>query len=131
MRVFFDTNVLIAAFVSHGGCADVFVHAMGHHSVFVSEFVLGELERVLMKKFGYVESDVTEVLIFLRNQLGVVESEGLNVKICRDEDDDFVLAGAFVARADFLVSGDEDLLVLEEIEGVRIISPKDYWKQLT
>lgn len=44
----------------------------------------------------------------------------------RDPNDDYLLAHAIAARADFLVSGDKDLLVLGRVDGVRIVSPADF-----
>jgi putative PIN family toxin of toxin-antitoxin system len=46
--------------------------------------------------------------------------------ICRDVDDDNVLACALAAKADYLVTGDADLLVLKNFRGIKIISPRDF-----
>ena len=46
----------------------------------------------------------------------------LKSRVCRDPDDDVVLACAVSARADYIVSGDKDLLVLNEFEGTPILS---------
>jgi predicted nucleic acid-binding protein len=43
MKVFFDTNVLVAAFISHGVCCDLFDYCLENHSVYTSDFVLKEL----------------------------------------------------------------------------------------
>jgi predicted nucleic acid-binding protein len=45
---------------------------------------------------------------------------------CRDPDDDLIIATAVVAKADRLVTGDNDLLALGEHHGVRIVSPRQF-----
>ena len=46
--------------------------------------------------------------------------------VTRDPKDDYLLAYAVVDEADYLATGDEDLLVLEEVQGVRIICPRSF-----
>ena len=46
--------------------------------------------------------------------------------VCRDPDDDHVLACARAVEADYLVSGDADLLILERFEKTRIVTPRDF-----
>lgn len=48
------------------------------------------------------------------------------VNICRDSKDDFLLALAIDGKADFLITGDKDLLVLAKIENTRIITMSEY-----
>ncbi|MBK9599046.1 MAG: putative toxin-antitoxin system toxin component, PIN family [Flavobacteriales bacterium] len=50
--------------------------------------------------------------------------------ICRDAKDDFLLALAKAAKADLLITGDEDLLVLKKYGGARIITPATFLKEL-
>jgi predicted nucleic acid-binding protein len=45
---------------------------------------------------------------------------------CRDRDDDKVLAAAIAGKADLIVTGDEDLLVLGQHHGIRILSPRQF-----
>jgi uncharacterized protein len=51
-----------------------------------------------------------------------VEIKGA-VRVCRDPDDDKLLEIAFVGRANCLVTGDQDLLVLDEYQGIPILTP--------
>ena len=48
MKVFFDTNVLIAAFATRGLCSDLFVHVLLEHELIVGEVVLDELREKLL-----------------------------------------------------------------------------------
>ena len=51
-----------------------------------------------------------------------MQAPALTSKVCRDPDDDAVLACAKAANADFIVSGDQDLLVLQAFEGIQIVT---------
>jgi len=46
--------------------------------------------------------------------------------VSRDPNDDYLVAHALAAGADYLVSGDKDLLVLGRVDGVRIVTPADF-----
>lgn len=65
MRVLLDTNVLIAAFITHGTCSDLFEHCIRQHEIVISKFILDELENHLRKKFKFPEADVRETLDIL------------------------------------------------------------------
>jgi len=45
--------------------------------------------------------------------------------VCRDSDDDLILAAALAAKADAIVTGDQDLLVLKGFKGIPILNPRD------
>ena len=53
----------------------------------------------------------------------IVIAQPLPLPVCRDPDDDAVLACALAAQADLIVSGDEDLLILKEFQHIPIITP--------
>jgi putative PIN family toxin of toxin-antitoxin system len=46
--------------------------------------------------------------------------------VTRDPKDDYLLAYALVGQADYLVTGDEDLLVLKQIDQVKIVTPREF-----
>lgn len=89
MKVVFDTNVLIAAFVARGTCADLLEHCSRSHELVTSEPLLVELQRVLTKKFGQRPSDARAVVSLLRTKCTVVQPIALDRKVCRDPDDPF------------------------------------------
>jgi predicted nucleic acid-binding protein len=60
----------------------------------------------------------------------MVKPEPLPKRVCRDPDDDVVLATAVAGRADFIVTGDDDLLVLKRFRGIRILSPRQVLEML-
>jgi predicted nucleic acid-binding protein len=51
--------------------------------------------------------------------------------VCRDADDDVVLATAVAARAALIATGDQDLLVIGRFDGIDIVSPRDFLRRLS
>jgi putative PIN family toxin of toxin-antitoxin system len=127
VRVVLDTNVLVAAFIARGLCAELFETVLAHHQLVVGDVLLEELERVMTAKLGFTPQRVREALALLRRVGKLVSAEPLAAPMCRDPDDDAVLALARSARADCIVTGDDDLLVLERFEGIPILSPREFW----
>lgn len=127
MRVVLDTNVLIAAFVARGQCHELLEHAARAHHLLTSEALLTELRDKLAGKLGASADTVQRTLDLLRSRMTVVAISPLPAPVCRDPDDDRVLATAVAARADCLVTGDADLLVLDRYDGIPIVRPADFW----
>src|SRR2546428_7387927 len=69
MRIVLDTNVLIAAFISHGTCHELLEHCLNHHELVTSPFILGEFSQTLGKKFGFPSGEVREALRILSDPL--------------------------------------------------------------
>lgn len=131
MRVFLDTNVLVSAFATRGLSADVFRLVLAEHELIVGQIVLDELRRVLRKKIGLPEGAVREALSTVEEHRVVPTAEtdpGVEVA---DPPDVRVLATALAARADVLVTGDRDLLsVNDRVEELRILDPRGFWEEL-
>lgn len=121
-EIVLDTNVLIAALIARGVCADLLEHCVLNHEVATSEFILDELHGHLAGKFKYSEEDADTAVALLRTQFDIVAPQ----PVCRDADDDEILAAALAAQADCIVTGDKDLLVLNSHEGLEIVSPRDF-----
>lgn len=128
MRVVFDTNVILAAFITHGASAEIFDHCLAHHTIISSLFILDEVEDKLLNKFHFPRSKVEDLIRFLHRETETVEPAALPGQVCRDADDDMVLATALAAQADCILTGDNDLLDLKHYEGIAIIKAADFWK---
>lgn len=126
MKVLFDTNVLISAFATDGLCSRLVRRALLRHSVCTSEFVLAELEKRLVGKIGLSAAESAFTIRILRRRCVVTHEQKLPTPVCRDSDDDHVLAAAAAAAVDFIVTGDKDLLTLRAYEGIPILSPSDF-----
>ena len=128
MRVFLDTNVLVSAFVTRGLCADVVRHVVAEHELVVAEVVLEELQRVLRQKFELPQQTVRDILAFLEEHPIQPKPKSASSIRIRDTDDQWVLASALAAKADVLVTGDDDLLDIKgEITGIVITDPRGFW----
>jgi hypothetical protein len=84
--------------------------------------------RILANLSDYLPTDqqVSDDLKFLGDFAIFVESIGKKYTLCRDLKDNFLLDLAVTAEADFLVTGDKDLLEIKTLENVKILSPTDF-----
>jgi putative PIN family toxin of toxin-antitoxin system len=67
-----------------------------------------------------------EAVSILQLRMKVVPASKLESQVCRDPDDDNILAAAVSGNCDCIITGDKDLLVLKKYEGVEIFSPRDF-----
>lgn len=129
MIIVADTNVLIAALVAKGLCAEVVLHAIRQRALVSSHLLLDELDDTLRRKFE-VTPAVGRFLELLRRDIRLVEPVVLPRQVCRDADDDVVLGTAVSAGADLIVTGDQDLLILKAYQRIRIVTPRQYLELL-
>ena len=131
MKIFADTNVLVSAFTARGLCADLLEVILADHTLMTEEFVLQELQWVLITKLKVPKKKVSDVLQFLRNHhVEPTPDKPSEIKV-RDEDDRWVLESAIRAKADILVTGDKDLLeISKHVPQLKIISPRGFWELL-
>jgi len=126
MKVVLDTNVLIAALIARAVCADLVEYCVLSHTVVSSDFILAELRRHLVGKFGYAEDDADDAIVFLQANMQIVTPAAIDPPVCRDPDDDQILGTAVAGQAECIVTGDKDLLVLGQHEGIHIFAPGDF-----
>ncbi len=130
MRVFVDTNVLVAAYATRGLCADLLRLILAQHDLVVSRQVLDELERALRDKIGLPEAPIEEIVATLTPQLFEAGSALRSPIALRDAQDEPILAAAIAAGAAALVTGDADLLDAAPDAPLPILSPRAFWIQL-
>ena len=130
MRVLLDTNGLAGAFGTRGLCADVLRVALSDHELLVPEVVLGELSRVLQKQFKMPRSLAGEIEQFLREHDVIPKPKSSGPVRLRDASDEWILASAIAGRADVIITGDSDLLVLVRKGPVPVLSPRQFWDSL-
>jgi putative PIN family toxin of toxin-antitoxin system len=128
VKAVFDTNVLVAAFVSEGVCSKLLTRARKRQfQLFVSHFILQEFERVLIRKLKVSRDEARDAVSLVSEAADVIlHPPDLDTFICRDSNDDKVLACSLAAEADYLVTGDADLLALRSFRSTLIISPRDF-----
>ena len=131
-----DSNVVMAGFLWPGICTQFFELAnAGQIQPFTSRELLDEINEVLHRpqhahhvaRTGYTAKQlVTEYRRFAKR----IPSPKFTPQICRDADDDAVLACALAAKAKIIVTGDKDLLVLHPFRGVDILNPARALRQV-
>jgi putative PIN family toxin of toxin-antitoxin system len=125
MKVIFDTNVWIGFLIGKRLSAVAEYIFNRQIIVVISEQLLQEIKEVTcrekLKKY-FLEENVLELL----NLLEII-AEKFEVKptyfICRDPKDNFLLDLIACSKADYLVTGDNDLLVLNPFEKTVILTP--------
>ena len=131
MRVVLDVNVVVSAVLSSKGAPRRLLERWrsGAFIVVIAEGVLVEVAEKLRNpkiggKYGVSDGDVAAVLALFRSQAAWVLLPPEDVQpITGDPEDDYVLATATAAAADYLITGGKRLLVRSSVGGTRIVSP--------
>ena len=128
MKVVFDTNVLIAAFLTEGICSKLLGRGRKRQfNLITCPFILQEFEHVLTSKFSATKKETQGALKLVSEAVQTIMHPTTEiVGVCRDPNDDAILSCASAAGADYLVTGDADLLELRNFKGIRIIAPRDF-----
>lgn len=129
MKVVLDTNVVVAGIVAEGLCREILEIHVPEHQVTLSHVLWDELLSTLRRKFGLAAEDVP-ILLLYRQHAQWCQPERLPVAVCRDHDDDWVLATALAGGAEMIVTGDADLPSLGSYSGIEIITPRQFVSRL-
>ncbi len=122
IRVVLDSNVLISGLNFRGReWATLVLGEDGKIEVCLSDFILDEVSRTLQRKFGYSAVAAQVEIDDLCQWVNIVEPTVVVEGVCRDADDDRILECCLECNADYLVTGDRDLLVLGEFRGTGIV----------
>jgi uncharacterized protein len=126
LRVVLDTNVLIAAFIARGVCSDLLEYCVRRHERVTSELILNEFREKLTGKFKFTPEEAEAAVALLLTRMLIVEPTSLDAPVCRDKDEDNIIAVATSGGCDCIITGDKDLLVLQRFSGIDILGPKDF-----
>lgn len=120
-RILLDTNVLVSAFGFGGRPRALLDDAIdGAHDLVTSPALLAELAKTLSRVLGMDDAHMRETIDLLIRIADIVEPTE-RLAVCRDPADDRVLECAVAGDVEMIVTGDEDLLCLEEYDGIRIV----------
>jgi len=127
VRVVFDTNIFISAFVIPGSQAEKAMLKIigGEDSLLISKDLIDEVLSVLSSKFGRDREALSHVAVTL-SELAEFVKPGRRLNIFEDVPDNRILECAIYGEADLLITGDKKILQQREYKGARIISLKEY-----
>ena len=127
MRVVFDTNIFISAFVIPGSLAEKAASRIieGRDELVISPDVIKEALSVLSAKFGREREALSHLAVTLL-ELGELVRPDQRVRVFKDEPDNRILECAAFGKADLIVTGDKEMLRLKEYMGVKIKSLREY-----
>jgi putative PIN family toxin of toxin-antitoxin system len=127
LRLVVDTNILISSLISVG-MMEVMRRILARHVLVMSHGRLAEFARVMMrpKLKGRILPAALDELARSLAVHGELVNVASVVELCRDPDDDQLLALCKDGRADFLITGDKDLLILKRFHRTRIITATEF-----
>ena len=125
-RYVFDTNVIVSALLFNTSVPEhAFSRSLDTGTILISQSQVEELNDVLGRdKFNrYVTREERES--FLESLIGESELVEITeaVEACRDPEDDRILELAVNGNASFVITGDDDLLVLNPFRSIHIVTP--------
>ena len=130
--VVFDTNILFSATGWRGNPFQCVEQArIGHIQAVTCPELMEELAEKLEVKLGFSPEQAAETLADYLGFLRVVSISKLLNAVSRDPNDNMVLECALEGKAQYIVSGDHDLLVLKEFLGIQIVRASDFLGVLT
>ncbi len=127
MRVVFDTNIFISAFIIPGSMAEKAILKIieEEDSLLISKDIMDEVLSVLSSKFGRDREELSHVAVALSELAELVKS-ARRIRLLKDEPDNRILECAIYGQADLLVTGGKKILQLREDRGVKIVNLKEY-----
>ena len=129
MRVFLDTNVLASATATRGLCADVLRTTTEFHELVVSEELLAELTRILKGKFGAPEPLIEDMIWLLHQDTHMASATPRADIPLKDQADVAIVSAAINGNANQLVTGDKEILALNRVGSLEILSPRQFWEK--
>jgi putative PIN family toxin of toxin-antitoxin system len=114
-RVVVDTNVVVSAAISVGKSYEFLLNAVlsGKCALVTSDEIINEIREVLCRpKFRLGKNEISSVVSALESLSNIIETKS-KFSMAKDPDDDMFINAAYDGGADYIVSGDRDLLDLE------------------
>jgi putative PIN family toxin of toxin-antitoxin system len=136
MRAVVDTNILIRALIKPSGTVGPVLArlAAGDYVQVYSDPVLSELVAKLalprIRKKYAIDGSVIEGTLSVIALRGELVAPTRKLKVCRDPKDDLLIEAAVAGNAEYVVSDDQDLLVLKKIAQARFVTPRAFLEAL-
>jgi hypothetical protein len=132
MRIVLDVNVWISGLLWGGVPGRIFDLAEEQQiAIFVSEPILEDVKEILGRdklqaKIQSLDVTLENLLVTVGQLSELCPTTSVNITQLRDPDDAAIIAAALAANAEAIVTGDLDLLVLNEFNGIPILTPQDF-----
>ena len=134
LRAVLDANVFISALIQpKGNPGRILTRLLADRafSLVLSDAILRELRHSLAyprvrRRLKFSDRELDERIAVLQFVAILVKGDVRDRVVATDPDDDKYIAAALEGLADFIVTGDQDLLQLREHQGVRILSPRQF-----
>lgn len=125
-RIVLDTNTRISAIIFGGKPRELADHACPpEYLQVVSQPLLDELREILERKFHWPEPAIAKEVGHIATVSLFVIPNAID-PVCRDPDDDRILECALAGHADFIGTGDRDLLTLGSFQGIPILTVRQF-----
>jgi hypothetical protein len=129
LKTVIDTNVFISILLGSKNCLKIREHFLNDFfDIVISSAMVNELiDTINLPKFKniFIEKDIRELIELLQTDTELVTTKE-NIKACRDPKDNIVLECALAGKADFIVTGDNDLLSIKTFRGIVILTPQQF-----
>jgi putative PIN family toxin of toxin-antitoxin system len=130
-RVVFDTNILVSGHFWKGPPYRCLLAAQARLAMLVlSDPIVGELREKLTDKFALPALEVDAIIDRLNACAEHVSVQGRSGWVRQDPDDDKFIDAAVSGEATIIVSGDRHLLALGTVEGIEIVTARQFLDRL-
>lgn len=132
MNIILDTNLIISSFLSKNTREQLEQIVISPHiQLLVCDDLIREYSEVLQRpKFNIPEHQAKSYLAFLRPKFKYIELIS-KISLCRDENDNFLLALARDGKAAYLITGDKDLTTIGIFEQTRVLTLTEFLQCIT
>ena len=137
IKLVLDTNTLISGLLWKGNEFQLLEKIeQGKAFLFLTKEIISEIDRVLhyqrlesyILKAGISIEELLKKIISLSH---IILESSVNINVCRDPEDNKFIECAVLANARYVVTGDEDLLVLKEYKDINIITTNEALKLIS
>jgi len=127
LKVVLDSNIFISGII-FGGKPRKIINLIieGKIRLYISSDILLEIKEVLERdKFGFSQTITQQIIFEIESLSYLVTPKNKHSIVSRDGDDNIIIDCAVEAKADYIITGDNDLLSLKEYKSTKIINASE------
>jgi putative PIN family toxin of toxin-antitoxin system len=132
MKLVLDTNIYISSYYFGGNPRKILERIIdGMDELYIAKEILEEIDSVMVRsKFKTAANDVAYFIRMIEEIANLVIIKGYVKNVCRDKDDDKILECGLLGNVNYIITGDNDLLILKTYEHIKIITPNEYMEMI-